>query len=212
LIVGAGSAIDLPAAGLAFRFRSHSLGSSSLNSKSDPCDFMYLDIVLCIWRLVRLRFAPRRSKDSPVPSEKSVKRAHPAPVNRLTPEHLVRVGAFVRRRREELGVTQAHVARALGYKSVMSVSAIEAGKEALAATRAYAWADILELRRDAFYLFAVGERDNMDSSEPVTQAQLLDDEAEVVTYYRQLPKPYQRQLRDVARALDALAREERQKR
>ena len=118
----------------------------------------------------------------------------------------------MRRRREELGVTQAHVARALGYKSVMSVSAIEAGKEALAVTRAYAWADILELRRDAFYLFAVGERDNMDSSEPVTQAQLLDDEAEVVGYYRKLPKPYQRQLRDVARALDALAREERQKR
>ena len=173
---------------------------------------MHLDIVSCIWWLVRLRFTPRRSKHPHVPSEKSVKRAQPAQAKRLAPEHLKRVGAFVRSRREELGMSQADVARALGYKSVMSVSTLEGGKESLALARAYAWAEVLEVRRDAFYLFVAAERDHMDASEPVPEGPLLDDELELLGYYRKLPKPYPRQLREVARALDALAREERQKR
>jgi transcriptional regulator with XRE-family HTH domain len=132
------------------------------------------------------------------------------PDKRLTPEHLKRVGAFVRGRREELGLSQGDVVRALGYKSTMSVSGIELGKESLTLRRVYAWADVLEVRRDAFYLFVSGERDT--PPDPATEAALLVDEVELIGHYRKLPKPYQRRLRDVARAFDALAREEGQKR
>jgi transcriptional regulator with XRE-family HTH domain len=125
---------------------------------------------------------------------------------------LERVGAFVRRRRDELGLSQGDVARALGYKSVMSVSHIEAGKESLAPARAYAWAEILEVRRDAFYLFVTGDRDEMDPSEPPGEGELLADEAEVLALYRKLPPVYQRQVRDLARTLGTLARGERRKR
>lgn len=94
----------------------------------------------------------------------------------------------------------------------MSVSNIEAGKESLAPARAYAWAEVLEVRRDAFYLFVTGERDEMDPSEPPGEGELLTDEVEVLALYRKLPPAYQRQVRDLARTLGTLARGERRKR
>jgi len=60
-----------------------------------------------------------------------------------------RVGAFVRMRREELGLSQGDIIQVLGYKSRNAVSNIEVGIEGLPAKRAYAWADVLELPRDA---------------------------------------------------------------
>jgi len=94
----------------------------------------------------------------------------------------------------------------------MSVSNIEAGKESLAPARAYAWAEILEVRRDAFYLFVTGHSDHMGPSEPPEGEELLADEAEVLALYRKLPPGYQRQVRDLAQALGTLARGERRKR
>ena len=57
-----------------------------------------------------------------------------------------RIGAFVRVRREELGLSQGDIIQALGYKSRNAVSNIEVGIEGLPAKRAYAWADILRCR------------------------------------------------------------------
>ena len=68
-----------------------------------------------------------------------------------------RVGAFVKARREELGLSQGDIIKALGYKSRNAVSNVEVGIEGLPAKRIYAWADILEVSRDAFYRFATGE-------------------------------------------------------
>jgi hypothetical protein len=90
----------------------------------------------------------------------------------------------------------------------MSVSGIETGKEPLAPARAYAWADVLEVPRDALFLFVTGARDHMDLSAPGA-GELTTGEAELVGYHRKLPPRYRRQLLDLARALDALAREER---
>jgi transcriptional regulator with XRE-family HTH domain len=143
-----------------------------------------------------------------VPPAKPSRRASPASTERVAPAHLERVGAFVRRRREELGLSQAQVARTLGYKSVMSVSGIETGKEPLAPARAYAWAELLEVPRDALFLFVTGARDNMDLSGSAA-GELTAEERELVGYHRKLPPRYRSQLLDVARALDALAREER---
>ena len=47
-----------------------------------------------------------------------------------------RVGAFVRVRREELGLSQGDIIRVLGYKSRNAVSNIEVGIEGLPAKRA----------------------------------------------------------------------------
>jgi transcriptional regulator with XRE-family HTH domain len=146
-----------------------------------------------------------------VPSEKPTKRAPLGSAQRLAPEHLERVGAFVRRRRDELGLSQGEIARSLGYKSAMSVSNIEVGKESLAPARAYAWADILEVRRDAFYLFVMAER-NTDPSKGSDERELLADEAELLALYRELPQDYRRQVWDLARELGTLARSERRKR
>ena len=73
-----------------------------------------------------------------------------------------RVGAFVRARREELGLSQGDIIRVLGYKSRNAVSNIEVGIEGLPAKRAYAWADVLEVPRDAFFGFVTGEIGRME--------------------------------------------------
>jgi hypothetical protein len=62
---------------------------------------------------------------------------------------------------EELGFSQGEIIRVLGYKSRNAVSNIEVGIEGLPAKRAYAWADVLELPRDAFFRFVTGEADRV---------------------------------------------------
>jgi transcriptional regulator with XRE-family HTH domain len=73
-----------------------------------------------------------------------------------------RVGAFVRARREELGLSQGDIIRVLGYKSRNAVSNIEVGIEGLPAKRAYAWADVLDVPRDAFFRFVTGDALRLD--------------------------------------------------
>jgi transcriptional regulator with XRE-family HTH domain len=79
------------------------------------------------------------------------------PRKRRTTPLWKRVGAFVKARREELGLSQGEIIKALGYASRNAVSNIEVGIEGLPAKRIYAWADILEVPRDAFFRFATGE-------------------------------------------------------
>lgn len=121
-----------------------------------------------------------------------------------------RVGAFVAKRREELGLSQGDIIRVLGYKSRNAVSNVEVGIEGLPAKRAYAWADVLELPRDAFFKFVTGEAERVvvpnaaaqqDTGDRVTAA-----ETELLASYRKLPPKYQRRLREQAREFETLAK------
>lgn len=118
-----------------------------------------------------------------------------------------RVGVFVRKRREELGLSQGDVIRALGYVSRNSVSNIETGREGLPAKRIYAWADLLRVPHDAFYRFATGETRRMETTgqppPPAPKGALSAAELELLEAYRSLPSRLQRQLRTQAREYSA---------
>ena len=121
----------------------------------------------------------------------------------------------MRQRREELGLTQGDVIRVLGYKSRNAVSNIEIGVEGLPAKRAYAWADILEVPRDASFQFVTGERDRPEvggtTAKPKAPAQLTAAEEELLAHYRRLPPKFQRRLREHAGELETLARAEQRR-
>ena len=121
-----------------------------------------------------------------------------------------RVGAFVRTRREELGLSQGDIIRVLGYKSRNAVSNIEVGIEGLPAKRAYVWADVLEMPRDAFFRFVTGEADQMEVPKATAKADGGDRttaaERALVATYRKLPLKYQRRLREQAEEFSTLAR------
>ncbi len=127
-----------------------------------------------------------------------------------------RVGRFVRQRREELGLSQGDVIRILGYKSRNAVSNIEVGIEGLPAKRAYAWADILEVPRDAFFQFVTGQSERLEVAKATARSQAVDQltagEEELLAHYRRLPPKFQRRLREHAGELETLARAERSKR
>ena len=126
-----------------------------------------------------------------------------------------RVGAFVRARREELGLSQGHIIGVLGYKSRNAVSNIEVGIEGLPAKRAYAWAYVLELPRDAFFRFVTGEAERMDvpkaAARPNAAERFTAAEAGLIATYRRLPPKYQRRLREQADEFATLARATRAK-
>jgi transcriptional regulator with XRE-family HTH domain len=126
-----------------------------------------------------------------------------------------RVGHFVRQRREELGLSQGDVIRVLGYKSRNAVSNIEIGIEGLPAKRAYAWADLLEVPRDAFFEFVTGQRERLEVAKtpvkPKASDQLTSAEEELLARYRQLPPKFQRRLREHAGELEILARAEQRR-
>ena len=122
-----------------------------------------------------------------------------------------RVGAFLRKRREELGLSQGDIIKTLGYTSRNSVSNLETGREGLPAKRIYAWADILQVPRDAFFRFATGETEKMEPAKaatPADGASLVQAEADLVAAYRRLPPKYQRRLREAASEFETLSRAE----
>jgi transcriptional regulator with XRE-family HTH domain len=126
-----------------------------------------------------------------------------------------RVGAFVRARREELGLSQGDIIQSLGYKSRNAVSNIEVGIEGLPAKRAYAWADVLEVPRDAFFRFVTGEAEAVvvpkAAAKSDTAQRLITAEAALLATYRKLPPKYQRRLREQAEEFETLARATRSK-
>jgi transcriptional regulator with XRE-family HTH domain len=126
-----------------------------------------------------------------------------------------RIGAFVRARREELGLSQGQIISVLGYKSRNAVSNIEVGIEGLPAKRAYAWADVLELPRDPFFRFVTGEVDQMEVPKATAKADGTDRttvaERALLATYRKLPPKYQRRLREQADEFATLARATRTK-
>lgn len=120
-----------------------------------------------------------------------------------------RVGAFVKARREELGLSQGDIIKVLGYASRNACSNIEVGIEGLPAKRIYAWADVLEVPRDAFFKFATGEASSMDLARKGAAngrtGTLTAAERELLEAYRALPPNYQRRLRDQAKEFQMLA-------
>lgn len=127
-----------------------------------------------------------------------MKRKRKVPRKRETTPLWKRVGGYIKKRRDELGLSQGDIINALGYKSRNAVSNIEVGIEGLPAKRIYDWADILEVPRDAFFKFATGESTSVnfnssDSSELQTVA-----EKELVELYRVLPPHFQKRLREQA--------------
>jgi transcriptional regulator with XRE-family HTH domain len=127
-----------------------------------------------------------------------------------------RVGAFVRARREELGLSQGDIIRVLGYKSRNAVSNIEVGIEGLPAKRAYAWADVLQMPRDAFFRFVTGEAERIDAPKASAKPngggeRFTAAEAALIATYRKLPPKYQRRLREQAEEFETLARATRPK-
>ncbi len=125
-----------------------------------------------------------------------------------------RVGAFLRARRQELGLTQGEITKTLGYVSLNSVSNLETGREGLPAKRIYAWADILQVPRDAFFRFVTGEVEKMETgktSAPVEADKLTQAETDLLAAYRRLPPKYQRRLRNSASEFETLTRAEARK-
>ena len=119
-----------------------------------------------------------------------------------------RVGAFLQQRREELGLSQGDIIKALGYVSYNSVWNLETGREGLPPKRIYAWADILQVQRDAFFRFVTGETKTMElTAQTPTGAseKLTPAEWELVASYRRLPPKYQDRLLEHAREYQQLA-------
>lgn len=128
-----------------------------------------------------------------------------------------RVGAFIRARRKELGLTLGEVVFPLGYTNLASAWKIEKGLEGLPAKRVYAWADILEVPRDAFFRFVMGETERMDVPKSAAKTEdskrrLTTAEAELLAAYRRLPPKSRLQLRKAVREFETAARSEKRPR
>jgi transcriptional regulator with XRE-family HTH domain len=128
---------------------------------------------------------------------------------RVKPEDLVRrkkVGEFIRRRRLELNLSQGEMIRALGYKNRNSISNVEIGREGLPLRRIYQWADVLQLPRDDFFRFVIGELEELALEgykrarlRDQTERKLTEAEHDLVENYRRLSKKYQDRLREQVR-------------
>lgn len=122
----------------------------------------------------------------------------------------------MRARRNELGLSQGDIIKSLGYASRNAVSNIEVGIEGLPPKRAYAWADVLEVPRDAFFRFVTGEVEQMEVPKASAKAdageRLTAAESALLATYRKLPPKYQRRLREQAGELDTLASIEHRRR
>ena len=129
-----------------------------------------------------------------------------SPADRELRDLRKRVGAYVRARREELGLSQGDVIAALGYVSRNSVSNVETGREGLPAKRVYAWADVLKLPHEGFFLFVTGESKRLDDGPPVAKKDSPD--AEVLATFRKLPPRLQKRARELIRELAAEAKSE----
>jgi hypothetical protein len=94
---------------------------------------------------------------------------------------------------------------ALGYRTPASISNIERGAEGVQLKRAGAWADLLELPRDAFFLFITGERETF-SPTSAPAAELGPAEREIVDTFARLSRKYQERLLENVREYEALTR------
>ncbi len=120
------------------------------------------------------------------------------------------MGAFVRNRRQQLNLSQGDIIEVLGYVSRNSVSNIETGREGLPAKRIYAWADVLEVPRDAFFRFVTGEAKRVEvggkTGEVEAAAKVSTGDSELLASFRKLPAKYQKRIREQIQEYAELAR------
>jgi transcriptional regulator with XRE-family HTH domain len=101
---------------------------------------------------------------------------------------------------------EGDITRSLGYVSLNSVSNLETGREGLPAKRIYAWADILQVPRDAFFRFVTGEVEKMEMGRVSSESEKMTPaESELLAAYRRLPPKFQRRLREQAQEFEVLA-------
>lgn len=105
----------------------------------------------------------------------------------------------------------------MGYTNLASAWKIEKGLEGLPAKRVYAWADILQVPRDAFFRFVMGETERMDIPKSAaktkdSQGRLTAAEAALLAAYRRLPPKSRLRLREAVRAIETAARAEKRPR
>ncbi|MBN1773599.1 MAG: hypothetical protein JXB32_20215 [Deltaproteobacteria bacterium] len=127
----------------------------------------------------------------------------------MSPEVLARrkkVGAFLRRRRLELGLSQWDLCKAFAYANRNSISNVEIGIEGLPLKRVYQYADVLKLPRDDFFRFVLGELEDLALTgyqRPRLKDQrgkmLTDAEQDLLDNYRRLSKKYQDRVREHVR-------------
>jgi transcriptional regulator with XRE-family HTH domain len=123
-----------------------------------------------------------------------------------------RVGAWVRQRRRQLGLSQGDVRKRLGYQAQASVSNIEQGRTAVPTKRAYAWAEVLGVDRSAFFEFVTGLRTTITAAPPQPREdgeRLTRAEVALLARYRALPRELQERLRGYAAELAAGVRRRR---
>jgi len=101
----------------------------------------------------------------------------------------------------------------MGYRSANSITNVEAGIEGIPAKRAYAWADLLEIPRDAFFQFITGQIQDLDTSSSGGTARipasLAPDEKELLASYRRLTPASRALVRELASKLAAEPRRRR---
>ncbi len=109
-----------------------------------------------------------------------------------------RVGNFIRARREKLSLSQGDLCKVMGYANRNSISNVELGREGLPMKKVYQYADVLQVDRDDFLKFVIGELGNL-AIDGVRQIQIKDKEERrlsprensLVVNFRRLSKKYQ---------------------
>ena len=113
-------------------------------------------------------------------------------------ERRERVGAFIRARREKLGLSQGDLCKVMNYANRNSISNVELGREGLPMKKVYQYADVLQVDRDDFLKFVVGELGDL-AIEGVRQIEIKDREESklaprensLVVNFRRLSRKYQ---------------------
>jgi len=118
-------------------------------------------------------------------------------------ERRKRVGAFLRKRRLQLGLSQWDICKVLLYKNRNSISNVELGIESLPLKRVYQYADLLQLPRDDFFRFVLGEMKDFAISgyrdldlKDRRERKLKPSEHDLVVNFRRLSEKYQRRVLD----------------
>ena len=119
-----------------------------------------------------------------------------------------RVGSYVGERCRAIGISTFEIGAALAI-SAAEIEAVVEGRGPLVPEHAYAWADVLELRRDVFLRFVRGEAGRSElpaTAPPSSAAELTPAELALVTGFRALGETDQAKLVERLEELRMLAR------
>lgn len=114
-------------------------------------------------------------------------------------------GERIRKRRQELGLTQEELANKLGNKSRASVCTVENGKEDLTTTRIRQYAEALEC--SPAYLMGWTNEENLPlhQEEKISSysSHLLDESKDIIDRYEHLPEEKKSSFRNYLKFLES---------